>query len=155
MADKQTVSEPKPLSEKSDKELQREARARLKRLSPAAASELMNEAAVSKKVANPVAGFVTFLRERAVVGLAIGFVIGTQAQAVVKQLIDSLINPLFGLVVPGKTLKDLSFTLHLGSRSAPLGWGALVYTLLDFLFILAVIYAVIKLFQLDKLDKKQ
>ena len=154
MADKTTTTEPKPLSEKSDAELKREARARLKRLSPAATNELINEA-VGKKVVNPVAGFVTFLRERAVVGLAIGFVIGTQAQAVVKQLIDSLINPLFGLVVQGKTLKDLTFTLHLGNRSAPLGWGALVYTLLDFLFILATIYAVIKLFQLDKLDKKQ
>lgn len=142
------------LDEKSDAELKRETRARLKRLSPAATAELVNEA-VSKKVVSPFTGFITFLRERAVVGLAIGFVIGTQVQAVVKQFITSFVDPLFALVIPGnKTLSDQTWAIHLGNRHAVFGWGAVAYALLDFIFILVIIYAVLKILQLDRLDKK-
>ena len=104
----------------------------------------------------PVSGFVMFLREHAIVGLAIGFVIGTQVQAVVKQITDSFINPLFALLFSGnKSLAARTFTLHFGRRHANFGWGAFAYTLLDFLFVLAVLYTLIKVSKLDKLDKKK
>lgn len=104
----------------------------------------------------PVSGFVMFLREHAIVGLAIGFVIGTQVQSMVKQLTDSFINPLFALLFSGnKSLAARTFTLHFGGRHANFGWGAFAYALLDFLFVLAVLYTLIKLFGLDKLDKKK
>lgn len=113
------------------------------------------KAATVVVAANPVGGFVEFLRERAVVGLAVAFVLGTQVQTVVKQLIASFVDPLFQLLFSGnKTLSTRTFTLHFDGRYANFGWGALVYTLIDFLFVAFAIYAVIKLFQLDKLDKK-
>src|SRR3954465_8948007 len=56
---------------------------------------------------NPVGGFVNFLREHAVVGLAVGFVIGLQAQTLVRQLVDSFITPAFTLFF-GQALKDRS-----------------------------------------------
>jgi large-conductance mechanosensitive channel len=103
----------------------------------------------------PAAGFVEFLRERAVVGLAVAFVLGTQVQTVVKQLISSFVDPLFQLLFPGnKALSNRTFTLHFDSRHANFGWGALAYTFIDFIFVAFAVYAVIKLFQLDKLDKK-
>jgi large conductance mechanosensitive channel protein len=103
----------------------------------------------------PVGGFIEFLRERAVVGLAVAFVLGTQIQTVVKQLISSFIDPMFQLLFSGnKALSNRTFTLHFESRYANFGWGALMYTLIDFLFVAFAVYAVIKLFQLDKLDKK-
>lgn len=103
----------------------------------------------------PAAGFIEFLRERAVVGLAVAFVLGTQVQTVVKQLISSFVDPLFQLLFSGnKTLSTRTFTLHFNGHYANFGWGALAYTLIDFLFVAFAIYAVIKLFQLDKLDKK-
>jgi large conductance mechanosensitive channel protein len=105
--------------------------------------------------ARPVGGFINFLREHAVVGLAVAFVLGSQIQTVVKQLISSFVDPLFQLLFPGnKTLSTRTFTLHFSGRHANFGWGALVYTFIDFLFVAFAIYAVIKLFQLDKLDKK-
>jgi len=105
---------------------------------------------------HPAAGFVEFLRERAVVGLAVGFVLGTQIQVVVKQLISSFIDPLFQLLFPGnQTLSDRTFTLHFNSRHANFGWGALAYAIIDFLFVAFSIYFVIKFFRLDKLDKKK
>ncbi len=104
----------------------------------------------------PVGGFVLFLREHAIVGLAIGIVIGTQVQAVVKQFTDSFINPLFQLLFSGnKTLASRTFTLHFAGRHANFGWGAGAYALLDFFFVLAVLYALIKLTKLDKIDLKK
>lgn len=99
-----------------------------------------------------VHGFVGFLREHAIVGLAVGFVIATQVQALVKQLISSFIDPLFTLFF-GESLSKRTFTLHFHGHAANFGWGGFVYYLLDFLFVLAAIYAIIKLFKLDKLDK--
>src|SRR5579872_3032154 len=95
----------KPLAQKSEAELKREARARLKRLDPVVASELVNEA-VSKQVRGSLSGFVQFLRDYSVLGLAIGFALGAQVQNVVKQLISSFIDPLFQLIFPGN--KELS-----------------------------------------------
>jgi large-conductance mechanosensitive channel len=107
-------------------------------------------------VSRPVSGFTEFLRERAVVGLAVGFVLGTQVQTVVKQFISSFVDPLFQLLFSGnKALSSRTFTLHFDGRHANFGWGAVVYALLDFIFVAATIYAVIKIFQLDKLDKKK
>lgn len=101
---------------------------------------------------HPVSGFVDFLREHAVVGLAIGFVIGTQVQSLVKQLVASFIDPLFQLLF-GKALSQRTFTLHWHNQSANFGWGAFVYGLLDFIFVLAAVYAIVKFLNLDKLDK--
>jgi large-conductance mechanosensitive channel len=102
---------------------------------------------------NPVGGFVDFLREHAIVGLAVGFAIATQMQAVVKQLIASFINPLYGLLFNGQQLSTLSTTLHWHGRSEQFLWGAFVYDLVDLIFVLAIIYMVIKILHLDNLDK--
>jgi large-conductance mechanosensitive channel len=101
---------------------------------------------------NPVGGFVDFLREHAIVGLAVGFAIGTQAQTLVKQLVTSFIDPAFSLLF-GKALQVRTFTWHFRSHTGIFGWGAFVYSLLDFIFVLAAIYAIINFFNLDKLDK--
>lgn len=101
-------------------------------------------------VKDSVGGFVDFIRERAVVGLAIGFVAGTQAQAVVKQLIDSFITPTFELIF-GSSLKNQKFSI--GDTS--FGWGMMAYALINLLFVLMAIYILVKVFKLDKLDKKK
>jgi large conductance mechanosensitive channel len=101
-------------------------------------------------------GFVDFLREQSVVGLAIGLVLGTQAKVLVDQLIASFINPLVGLLLPGKgTLLEKTFTVHLNGKAAAFGWGAFVISLLTFVVVAAVVYFVFKGLKLDKLDKKK
>lgn len=99
-------------------------------------------------VREQVGGFVNFVREHAIVGLAIGFIIGTQAQTVIKQLVDSFITPLLGVLF-GSSLKSQTFVLS-GEKFT---WGAMIYALINLLFVLAAIYALIKIFKLDKLDK--
>lgn len=103
-------------------------------------------------VKEQVGGFVTFLREHAIIGLAIGFVVGTQTQAVVKQLISSFIDPAFQLFFGGAKLSERTFILHLWDNTATFGWGIMAQSLLNLLFVLAVIYALIKILKLDKLD---
>lgn len=101
----------------------------------------------------PIEGFVGFLKEYAVVGLAVGFAVGSQAQQVVKQIVTTFIDPAFQLLF-GKSLSSQTFTLHFHDHSANFAWGALIYAVLNFLFVLAAIYAIIKLFKLDKFKKQ-
>jgi large-conductance mechanosensitive channel len=98
-------------------------------------------------------GFLNFLRENAIVGLAVGFIVGTQAQGVVKQLVASFIDPLIILLFGGAQLAERKVTLALGGNHADVAWGAMVYALINLLFVLIAIYALIKIFKLDKLDK--
>ena len=148
---------PKPLDQKTDTELKREAKSRLIRLNPGAAAALVEET-LSNTVNHSTSGFIDFLREKAIVGLAVGFVIGAQVQAVVKQFIASFVDPLFKLLTGNQALSDLKWSVHLNGHkaadTADFAWGGFVYSLLDFLFIVFIIYIVIRVFKLEQLDKK-
>jgi large conductance mechanosensitive channel len=104
-------------------------------------------------VREQVGGFANFLREYAVVGLAIGFIVGQQANTLVKQLVASFIEP-WVEVLFGTDLSKKAATLHHGHTPVSLPWGAFVYALIEFFFIVIGIYLVVKLFRLDKLKKK-
>ena len=107
-------------------------------------------------VSRRVRGFVEFLREQSVVGLAIGLVLGTQAKALVDQLIASFINPLVGLLLPGQgTLDKKEFLVHLNGKTAAFRWGAFAIAVLTFVIVAAVVYFTFKGLRLDRLDKKK
>src|SRR6187551_3410152 len=81
----------------------------------------------SNLVGKQVQGFIDFLREQSVVGLAIGLVLGTQAKVLVDQLVASFLNPLTALLLPGEgTLKQKTFDITFNSKTAEFGWGAFV-----------------------------
>lgn len=101
---------------------------------------------------SPIGGFVGFLREYAVVGLIIGFVLGNQVQSLVKQLVQSFLDPLTHLLF-GTELSQRTFTLHFHGRYANFGWGGMVYTLVIFVLVLFSLYATIRILKLDKLKK--
>jgi large-conductance mechanosensitive channel len=103
-------------------------------------------------VKEQVGGFVNFVREHAIVGLAVGFIIGQQAQGVIKQLVDSFMTPVLTLLF-GNNLKALTFNAYLFGHTATFTWGAMMYVLINLIFVLATIYILIKIFKLDKLDK--
>lgn len=99
-------------------------------------------------------GFMNFIRTQGVIGLAIGLVLGTQIKAVVDQLIASFINPLLGLVLPGEgDLNQKTFTLVLFGKKAVFAYGAFIFVLLSFLIVAIVIYYIVKLLRLDKLQQ--
>lgn len=103
-------------------------------------------------------GFLLFMRQQGVVGLAIGIVIGTQVKVVVDQLIASFINPVLGLVLPGQgDLSQKKFTLTISEmdKTAVFAWGQFVYVMISFLAVVAIIYYIIRGLKLDKVDKKK
>ncbi len=103
-------------------------------------------------------GFMTFVREQGVVGLAVGLVIGTQIKLVVDQLIASFVNPLLGLVLPGQgDLSQKKFTLTISElgKTAVFSWGQFVYVLISFLTVAAIIYYIIHGLKLDRVDRKK
>lgn len=96
------------------------------------------------------------MRTQGVVGLAIGFIIGTQAKVLVDQLNASFINPLLGLVIgSGDNLTAQNFSLTLGKNTAVFNWGQFVFVLINFMITAAIIYFTFKWLRLDKLDKKK
>lgn len=101
-------------------------------------------------------GFVEFLRTQGVVGLAIGFIIGTQAKVLVDQFSASFINPILGLVIGGgENLTAQKFSVTIGGNTAVFAWGLFVFVMINFLITAAIIYFMFKWLRLDKLDKKK
>jgi len=133
----------------------KEVKTKLGNLSPAAAAEAASDV-IARQATRQVRGFVDFLREQSVVGLAIGLVLGTQAKQLVDQMIASFFNPFIGLLLPGEgTLAQKKATLHLFGKEAEFAWGAFVISLITFVIVAAVVYFIFRGLRLDKLDKKK
>ena len=96
-------------------------------------------------------GFIAFIREQGVVGLAVGFILGGAVSKIVASLVDNLINPVVGLALGKVDLADKAVTL--GNTSVR--YGKFISTLVDFVIIAAVVYFGVKMLGLDKLDKKK
>jgi large conductance mechanosensitive channel len=102
-------------------------------------------------------GFVDFVREQGVVGLAVGLVLGVAAKSVVDSLVANIFNPLIGMASGGGSLDSKYVCLKevAGVCQNKLGWGAVIGDLLSFIIVAAVVYFVVKGLKLDKLDKKK
>lgn len=95
-------------------------------------------------------GFLNFIREQGVVGLAVGFILGGAVSKVVTGLVEDLINPLVGLALgSAEGLKTASVNVG----SAKVLYGAFISTTIDFIIIALVVYFGVKMIGLDKLDK--
>ena len=107
------------------------------------------------KVPRPFQGFVNFVREQGVVGIGVGFVIGSSAAVLIKSIVTNLLNPLIGVVMGGTNLSNKVFCLNrnLGVCKNTLNYGQVISDIISFLLILVVVYFVIKGLRLEKLDK--
>ena len=101
-------------------------------------------------------GFVNFIREQGVVGLAVGLAIGTAAGDTVKKLVTAFIDPLVQLVVGSQQgLQSASFTVEVAGRKGEFLYGAFVSSLITLIAVAFVVYAIVHFLKLDKLDKKK
>jgi large conductance mechanosensitive channel len=97
-------------------------------------------------------GFLNFIREQGVMGLAVGFILGGAVSKVVTALVEDIINPLIGLAMgAAKGLNTASF----GIGSARILYGDLLSVIIDFAVVAAVVYFGVKLIGLDKLNKNK
>lgn len=115
-----------------------------------------------KKIAGTVikdthmAGFVNFIREQGVVGMAVGLAIGTAVGDTVKKLVTAFIDPLVQLVVGSQQgLQSASFTLEIAGRKGEFLYGAFISSLITLVAVAFIVYAIVHFLKLDKLDKKK
>ena len=103
-----------------------------------------------------MAGFVNFIREQGVVGMAVGLAIGTAAGDTVKKLVTAFIDPLVQLIVGSQQgLQSASFTVEIAGRRGEFLYGAFISSLITLIAVAFVVYAIIHFLKLDKLDKKK
>lgn len=101
-----------------------------------------------------VTGFIEFIKEHGVVSLAVGFVIATQVQAVVKLLVSSFITPTFKFFFKN-ALENESIVWHVRGTEVVYNWGQFANGFVNLIFVLVALYLIVKIFKLDRLNKSQ
>ena len=96
---------------------------------------------------SPLRGFLDFVRDRGVVGLAVGFMIGGASNKMVTSLVDDVINPIIGIILGS----------HLNLSEMSVGVvkvGSFINSLINLIIVSAIVYFVFyKALHIDKLDK--
>lgn len=109
-------------------------------------------------VASHGSGFMSFIREQGVVGLAVGLAIGTAAGASVKVIVDELISPIVALMTQGVDLNSVKWVIvekTADHAEVAIGWGAILSSLITLVATAFVVYLVIHLARLDRMDKSK
>jgi large conductance mechanosensitive channel len=103
----------------------------------------------------PLQGFVDFVREQGVIGLAVGLVLGVAAKSVVDSLVQNIFNPVIGVMTGGVDLSHRFICIkRVGEACASkVGYGQVISDLTSFMIVAGVVYFVIKGLRLDKIDK--
>jgi len=97
-------------------------------------------------------GFIEFIKEQGVVGLAVGFILGGSVSRVVTSFVNDLVNPVLGLILGAAGgLSKAYFKIG----QAKIMWGHFASVLIDFLVIACIVYFGVKGMRLDRLDKKK
>jgi len=124
--------------------------------SPAAKKAHKAAVAGASHIKGSVEGFVDFIRAQGVIGLAVGLAIGTAAGDTVRKIVEGFINPIVQFIVgSGDTLSSAVWHVELFSRQADFAWGAALSSAITLIATALVIYWLIHVFKLDRLDKRK
>lgn len=97
--------------------------------------------------------FTHFIREKGVLGLAVGIIMGGAVTKFVNAIVEDLINPIIGWITGAAgNLNELVYTVPL--TSVTFKYGAFISSMIDFVAVLAVVYFVFVKSPLSKIDKK-
>lgn len=97
--------------------------------------------------------FADFIREKGVLGLAVGIITGGAVSKMVTSIVENLLSPLVGAITGAAgNLSDLSWTVPL--THVTFKYGAVISSLIDLVAILFVVYLVFVKSPLNKIDKK-
>jgi large conductance mechanosensitive channel len=102
-------------------------------------------------------GFIDFIREQGVVGLAVGLTLGLGSKSVVDSLVANILNPVIGVLTGGESLSSRYICMkHVANAcKSKLGYGQVLSDIISFIVIAAVVYFVVKGLKLDRLDKEK
>lgn len=95
--------------------------------------------------------FLDFLKKYQVIGLAVAFIMGMAATKLVTALVNDIIMPIIGAVIPGGEWK--TFVLEIG----PLKFlvGDFFAAIVDFVIIAAVIFVIVKFMMKEDATSKR
>lgn len=97
--------------------------------------------------------FVDFVREKGVIGLAVGIVVGNAITKYVGKIVEDLVSPIIGFITGNaENMKTLSYTIP--RTDITFLWGDFVVATIDFLVVMLVVYFVFVKSPINKLDKK-
>ena len=89
--------------------------------------------------------FVFFLKTFGVIGLAIAFVIGQAANALVTAFVKDIIDPFIGLFLPAGSLAALTLKIpNLAGTTSEFKIGDLISNIINFLVIALVVFVAYK-----------
>ena len=92
--------------------------------------------------------FVTFLQTFGVIGLAIAFIVGQASSKLISSIVQSLINPFIGLMLPNvDELNQLSIVIE----DSTFSYGQVIADLIDFVIIAFIVFLAYKQFSRFKL----
>jgi len=95
--------------------------------------------------------FAEFIKEYKVMPLAIAFIIGVAATSLIQSLVNDIIMPVVGVLVPGGDWKNSI----LAAGPVKLGIGSFVSQLINFVIIAFVVFLVAKtVLKEEKVAKK-
>jgi large conductance mechanosensitive channel len=98
--------------------------------------------------------FADFIREKGVLGLAVGIITGSAVTKTVTSIVDNLISPLIGAITGAAgALTDLSWGIPF--TGVTLKYGAVISSIIDLVAVMFVVYLVFVKSPLNKIDKKK
>lgn len=97
-------------------------------------------------------GFLCFVREQGVVGLAVGFILGGSISKMVSSFVNDIVNPLLSIILGStENLKNA----YVGVGGVQIRYGSFFAVVIDFVIVALVVYFGVKGLGLDRLDKKK
>lgn len=95
--------------------------------------------------------FKNFLNEYKVMGLAVAFIIGVAATALIQSLVNDMIMPVIGAMIPGGDWQAATFAIG----SIVLKWGSFLSAVINFVIIAFVVFLIAKfVMKEEKVTKK-
>ena len=95
--------------------------------------------------------FKEFLHEYKVIGLAVAFIIGVAATALVASLVNNVIMPIITPFIPGGAWQQATFSLG----PIVIGWGAFLGAVINFVVVAFVVFMIAKMvLKEEKVAKK-
>ena len=91
--------------------------------------------------------FKKFLLQTNALALAVGVIIGGAVGKVVSSLVNDLLMPVIGLLIPGGAWREMSFVLTRkadGSPANAITYGAFIGNVVDFVIIAFVVFTITK-----------
>lgn len=98
--------------------------------------------------------FVEFVREKGVIGLAVGIIVGGAVTKMVNAIVEDFVNPIIGYIT-GAAGDLATFAYTVPGTDIVFKWGDFLSNLINFLSILLVVYLIFVKSPINRIDVKK